>query len=52
MKSLTEFTLSSVHGTKVGVLCIEAVQDVSCLFEVVDVLKGPECDIMLSKTDE
>ena len=40
MKSILKFTLSSVHGAQVRVKCIETIEHVSCLFEVVDVLEG------------
>ena len=40
--SVTDFTLSSLHGTQVGILCVETVQHVGCLLEVVNVLKRSE----------
>ena len=41
-KSITDFTLSSLHVAQVRIKCVKTVQHVSCLFEVVDVLKRPE----------
>ena len=41
---MVELTLSSVHGAQVGVLSIEAIEYMCCLFEAVDVLERSEYD--------
>ena len=36
---MTEITLGSLHVTQVGIVCLETIQHVTCLFEVSDVFE-------------